>query len=235
MPYTPFAIMQINIPFTIEYLIVGGGAGAAGSNYTPSFNRTNTGGGSGGGVVTGSTTIESYNFYQVIIGAGGASTLDNETGFSGNTSEFDIYTSVGGNGSFRGTGGTNPDIGGDGGDGQQAGFNGYTWVNSTTYAGGGGGGNGDSTTRYAGGDGGGGQGGNDVEGTRDGDAGTVNTGGGGGGASYLDGSFVATGNAGGSGVVIVRYLGAPKASGGTITESDGYTYHTFTSSGNLIT
>jgi hypothetical protein len=39
------------------------------------------------------------------------------------------------------------------------------------------------------------------------------------------------GAAGGSGVVIVRYIGNQRGTGGTITSSDGYTYHTFTSSG----
>jgi hypothetical protein len=33
--------------------------------------------------------------------------------------------------------------------------------------------------------------------------------------------------------VIVRYAGTPKASGGTITQSGGYTYHTFTTSGTF--
>ena len=62
-------------------------------------------------------------------------------------------------------------------------------------------------------------------------------GGGGGGASFKSGAggFVAIGNAGGSGVVIVRYSGTPVATGGTITQSGGYTYHTFTTSSNFIT
>jgi len=34
-------------------------------------------------------------------------------------------------------------------------------------------------------------------------------------------------------VVIVRYIGSPKMTGGTITTSGGYTYHKFTSSGTL--
>jgi hypothetical protein len=37
--------------------------------------------------------------------------------------------------------------------------------------------------------------------------------------------------AGGSGIVIVRYLGAQRGSGGTVTSSGGYTIHTFTTSG----
>jgi hypothetical protein len=41
-------------------------------------------------------------------------------------------------------------------------------------------------------------------------------------------------SSGGSGIVIVRYLGPPRATGGTITQSGGYTIHTFTTSGNLV-
>jgi hypothetical protein len=41
------------------------------------------------------------------------------------------------------------------------------------------------------------------------------------------------GGNGGSGVVIVRYLGSQRASGGTIVTTGGYTYHTFTSSGTF--
>jgi hypothetical protein len=58
-------------------------------------------------------------------------------------------------------------------------------------------------------------------------AGTVNTGGGGGG--YGNGAF--SGAAGGSGIVIVRYLGAQRGTGGTVTSAGGFTIHTFTSSG----
>jgi hypothetical protein len=38
-------------------------------------------------------------------------------------------------------------------------------------------------------------------------------------------------SAGGSGVVVVAYLGSQRGSGGTVTSSGGYTFHTFTSSG----
>jgi len=59
-------------------------------------------------------------------------------------------------------------------------------------------------------------------------AGTANTGGGGGGG------YAVSGAAGGSGICIVRYLGSQRGSGGTITFSNGYTYHTFTASGTFI-
>ena len=41
----------------------------------------------------------------------------------------------------------------------------------------------------------------------------------------------ATGKTGGTGVVIIRYAGSQKGSGGTVTSSGGYTYHQFNSSG----
>jgi hypothetical protein len=41
------------------------------------------------------------------------------------------------------------------------------------------------------------------------------------------------GGAGSSGIVILRYPGAQKGTGGTVTSAGGYTYHTFTSSGTF--
>jgi hypothetical protein len=67
--------------------------------------------------------------------------------------------------------------------------------------------------------------------TPGGDAGT-NTGGGGGGGSHYQTTNNKGGN-GGSGIVIVRYSGPQKATGGTITTVAGYTIHTFTSSGTF--
>jgi hypothetical protein len=40
----------------------------------------------------------------------------------------------------------------------------------------------------------------------------------------------AYGGNGGSGVVILRYLGAQRGTGGTVTSAGGYTIHTFNSS-----
>lgn len=70
-----------------------------------------------------------------------------------------------------------------------------------------------------------------------GDAGAnTGSGGGGGGANnpnthagvYYSGR---TGGNGGSGIVVIRYLGSQRATGGTITSSGGYTIHTFTTVG----
>jgi hypothetical protein len=63
-------------------------------------------------------------------------------------------------------------------------------------------------------------------------AGTTNTGGGGGGFHDQSGTPQVGAN-GGSGIVIVRYAGAQRGTGGSVTSSGGFTYHTFTSSGTF--
>jgi hypothetical protein len=61
--------------------------------------------------------------------------------------------------------------------------------------------------------------------------GAVNKGAGGGGNNgNVTGSSL---GAGGSGAVIIRYAGAQRGTGGTVTSAGGYTYHTFTSSGTF--
>ena len=62
-----------------------------------------------------------------------------------------------------------------------------------------------------------------------GTSGAANKGGGGGGC----GSDITT-SSGGSGKLVLRYEGTPKATGGTITQNGGYTYHTFTGSGSFV-
>jgi hypothetical protein len=42
------------------------------------------------------------------------------------------------------------------------------------------------------------------------------------------------GGNGGSGVVIIRYIGLQRASGGTVSTAGGYTIHTFNSSGTFV-
>jgi hypothetical protein len=72
-------------------------------------------------------------------------------------------------------------------------------------------------------------GGGNGDGNNPGGNGLANRGSGGGGGSW-PGSIQPGGN-GSSGVVIIRYLGAQKGTGGTVTSAGGYTIHTFTSSG----
>jgi hypothetical protein len=78
-----------------------------------------------------------------------------------------------------------------------------------------------------GGNGGGGSGAGPST-TFDGGSGTANTGGGGGGGP---GTATGTVGSGGSGVVVIRYAGSQRGTGGTVTSASGYTYHTFTASG----
>ncbi|CAB4153643.1 hypothetical protein UFOVP635_15 [uncultured Caudovirales phage] len=202
-----------------------GGRGVAGSNSSLGFVSTSTGGGGGGA-----------NSAEWIGGDGGSggggglqpgSGINGGTGISGQGNDGGAgygsapYTGGGGGGAgYVGQAGTDT-YGGDGGDG-------LAWYDGVTYAGGGGG------TYYAAeaatdGAGGAGGGGNAV--WAGGTAATANTGGGG-GAGSANGNHA--GAAGGSGVVIIRYSGTPRGTGGTITEVDGYTYHTFTSSDTYI-
>ncbi|MFZ9326463.1 MAG: glycine-rich domain-containing protein [Polynucleobacter sp.] len=127
----------------------------------------------------------------------------------------------------------NPQRAGNGGNGLDF----STWA-AATYTGAGG--------YYAGGGGGGINGGGNVgapgigglggggDGAREWslvlpEAGIANTGGGGGGGYHAYGN----GAAGGSGIVIIRYPGLQRGVGGTITQSGGYTYHTFLTSGTF--
>jgi len=55
----------------------------------------------------------------------------------------------------------------------------------------------------------------------------------GGGGSAGGGTIGNVGGSGGSGLFAIKYEGLPKASGGTITQSGGYTTHVFTGSGQF--
>jgi uncharacterized protein YjdB len=203
-------------------IAIGGGGGATGHDYNTSPASL---GGSGGGA----------------SGSGGNPTLTQGgkeaagtpgQGFSGGAGDGTWFAGGGGG---AGAAGTNKPA--NGGIGIQ-----YTAI-SPFYWGGGGGGAGASGAGGAGGNGGGGGGsGNQItagglglnKGTDGingnnpgGDAG-ASTGGGGGAGSI---SAPNKGGDGGSGIVIIKYLGAPKAVGGTITQSGGYTTHTFTTVG----
>jgi hypothetical protein len=187
---------------------LGGGYGA----YQTQSPDTGGSGGSGGGGA----------------GAGGGGSLANNagTGTAGQGKN-------GGRGWYQNTadggggGGGADTAGGDGSSNKGGnGGNGLQWSNGTTYAGGGAGGS-YSGTVATGGTGGGGAGGTGTGGTSGSNtAGAANTGGGGGAGL--------AGKNGGSGIVILRYQSATqRGSGGTVTQSGGYFYHTFTSSGTF--
>ena len=194
---------------------IGGGGGA--SCEQPAQGS----GGSGGGASACGN----------VIGATGTS----GQGYSGGNSNSAAGGSYGGGGGggADGPGGSGSSSKqGDGGPGKLSTISGI----SIYYAGGGGaGGTNENPVGGSGGQGGGGNGGWRVgQGYRPaGTPGTPNTGSGGGGGGTTD-SASHGGGAGGSGVVIIRYPGPQKATGGnTITQVNGYTIHTFTTSGTF--
>ena len=236
--------LQQGGPYSVDYLIAAGGGGGSTTS-----NDRGGGGGGAGGLALASVTLVSKIAYTVTIGAGGAANT-----IGGNSSIGTIYAIGGG----AGSGGS----GGSGGGANQTSSNipgglviiagqgniGGSSTGDVTigYSGGGGGGaggagtnGGTSSSARAGGVGtssslsgsavtysvgGNGAGTSSTTGA----AGGANTGNGGGGSNFSN-----TGGAGGSGIVIIRYLGAPRATGGTITSSGGYTIHTFTASGTF--
>ena len=231
------------IPGTAYSIVIGAGAaqntaystgarGASGSNSS-GFGTTSTGGGAGGGsnVDVAGVAGGSGGGGGNANAAGGAAGTSGQGNAGGNCSNGNPWRGGGGGG--KGAVGGDGETSGNGG----AGSNTYaTWATATSsgansgyYAGGGGGGvyytsAGDTT----GGNGGGGKGesGNGGDGT----SGTANTGGGGGGGGSW--SNAGNGGGGGSGIIIVRYPGNQRGTGGTVFSSGGYTYHRFFSSGN---
>jgi nitrogen regulatory protein PII len=221
-----------NSSFGIYIAQGGGGGGSTGVG----FESAKMNGGSGGGAA-----------YQNGGGSATQTTLGIATGYgnNGGTSAA-TWTGAGGGGAGgAGVNGSGSAPGGDGGRGRAYDISG-TWQ---WYAGGGGGG-GNSSERAGDGYAGGGRGAGTTtyynynvypaQGTVNSvttGSGTPNaipgTGGGGGGGSYWapNGGWSSGSGSGGSGIVIVRYLGSQRATGGTVTSANGYTIHTFTATG----
>ena len=249
---------RLKVTASSSYSIVVGAGGvrttttvcgrSANGNDSSAFGSTSNGGAGGGtwcNTVSGSVMVGTSNGNASGSGAGGAGG-DNGTGNLGGsggdygnnggsqagTGNSNGTTSCGGGGGAGGPGanGTSNSTGGDGGIGSFSNISG----NGSYYAGGGAGG---STRGNSGGGGlgGGGNRGNPPGGhypSGAGENGLANTGGGGGGAS--GGSTTAYGGSGGSGIVIIRYRGPQKATGGnSIYSNNGYTVHVFTSSGTF--
>ncbi|MEI8194033.1 MAG: glycine-rich domain-containing protein, partial [Flavobacteriia bacterium] len=248
---------------SIDYLVVGGGggggfdgAGGGGGGQVKTGSISLASGsyavtiGSGGANATavgaqagngGSTTLSLPTPIVSIGGGGGGSKGANGAtgGNGGGGGHVNYAGAAGAVGGFAG-GNANGDGGGGGGGAGTAGATGSAGRNggdgvlssisgsATYYGGGGGGGSWGGTGTALGGLGGGGRGG--LAYTPLAVAGTPNTGGGGGGAGEAQSN---PGKNGGSGVVIVRYLGSPAGTGGTITQSGGYTIHTFNSNGTF--
>jgi hypothetical protein len=189
-------------------------AGANGSNsyiVQPAIAHIALGGGGGGGVTGGTQNGKAG-------GSGGGGSMVDSTAYSGGTGLQPTAASIGfgndgGNASgvFQGTGGA----GGGAGSAASGTVNGgaYQWLDVLDYGRGGYANSGDSCAIQA-------------------PANSANGGGPCENSIYI-GPFTQCGGA--SGIVKLRYPGSKVlASGGTITSSGGYTYHTFTSSGQLI-
>jgi hypothetical protein len=238
-------VRQDTLPLPIDWLLVGGGA-SGGARVDAGFG----GGGGAGRFVSSSLIVTSSISINTTIGTGGVSRAFNSglQGQNGGNSTATIlgttYTAPGGGGGGLGwsvnniqrnglNGGSGGGAGGGGGP-TPTGGNAVTGSPISGF-----GNNGQNGLVTVGGHGGGASPGQQgrvwLDGITycvggDGFSGTPATvrGGGGPGGSSSENS-----GAGVDGVFKLRYPGTPKATGGTITESDGYTYHTFTSSGTF--
>ena len=202
----------------INSLVAIGGGGGGNSQVNSGKGAD---GGSGGG---GSYDRPSVAYSSGVSGQGNRGGRSDRSGYG-----------AGGGGGGAGAIGSNAPAqhrGGPGGIGIQSSISGT----ATYYAGGGGGGvnhNCSCSVNNGGGQGGQGGGGNGSSlgygngSYNNGTAGAANTGGGGGGTDPES----TTANAGGSGIVIIRYLRNPAATGGSISQSGGYTIHTFANTG----
>jgi hypothetical protein len=176
-----------------------GGSGTSGASGNSSIfsSITSAGGGGGGGLSFGVPGIAGGSGGGTSAVNGGSSTggaaspAGQGNAGGGATGGLSGGGGGGGAGAVGGAGSTS--VAGNGGNGTASSYSGT----SVTYAGGGGG----ASDPQSGGTGGTGGGGNGATNTAGG-AGTVNLGGGGGGVWNPGG----TGGAGGSGVVIIRYL-----------------------------
>ena len=238
-PKTPNGPAQQILPGTSFTVIIGASgagqfssgapAGVGGSGTNSQFGAIATAlGGGGGGDSSGNG-----GGAGVSGGSGGGAGWDSSTNAPGTNGQG----SAGGSGTNNGTSYSGGGGGGAGGTGANAtaavaGNGGLGLVYSISgtalaYAGGGGGATYNNADTA-------GTGGNSVGGNGckfgsggpisiAGSAGATNRGGGGGGGSY----------SGGSGIVILRYLGSQRGVGGTVTSVGGYTVHTFTTSGTF--
>jgi len=178
----------------------GGGGGAFSTNGANGGSGGGGGGTSGGGTSGGTGLLGQGN-------AGGGSSVAGSNGGGGGGGASTIGLS------------SISDRGGAGGSGSYiSAFEIIGGSPSGWFAGGGGGGG--ESGGGLGGIGGGGNG--NISGTTSNTTGSVNTGGGGG-----SGKFDSPSRAGGTGIVAIRYNGAPIALGGEITQSGGFTYHVY--------
>jgi Bacterial Ig domain len=179
---------------------------ASGGGGGGAYNLPGQGGGSGGGA---------GGYYTVGVSGAGTS----GQGYKGGDNTISMVAAGGGGAGGAGQSSVGAAQAGAGGPGITSSISG----SPITYAaGGGGGGFRDDVGQYR------------ISTGAGGEAPAANTGSGGQGVSndWTDSSSIA-GRAGAAGIVILRYPGAPKATGGTITQVGGYTIHTFTTGGSF--
>jgi hypothetical protein len=247
-------------PF-VEVLVVAGGA--SGGSSTLSNGGGGGGGAGGVIYNSAYQLASAAAVTVTVGAGGAGQTTNDSQGNNGSNSVFGSLTAVGGGGGGGAGVNTTGKNGGSGGGAGYAGYynnfnsgtgtagqgfrGGYVLANNNAGGGGGAGGVGGDTfdsrpePGYPAGDGG--LGGPGVYYSISGTSTLYSTGGNGGsqnqntivsgsGTTGAYGGSGATSTAG-SGIVIVRYPGLPAATGGTITYLNGYTIHTFTTSGTF--
>lgn len=224
----------------LGFTAIGGGGGAS-DHDSPSYPAGN--GGSGGGGSGGKLSTSQYGgspgtgtagqgnngapagFTWYPGGGGGSGAAATQTGSQqangGIGTQNDIlgtnyYWAAGGGGGGYSTWGGNGGLGGGGGGAPREG------AGTTNGTGGGSALNSGSSGEIGAL--------NSQTNKRGGDAGANTGSGGGGGSHYVTSN---AGGAGGSGIVVIRYPGSARATGGTITTVGSDTLHTFTTSGTL--
>jgi hypothetical protein len=230
----------------IDYLIVGGGGGASRAFINPGLLGINSrfGGGGAGGLLSASLLMSASGTYPINVGTGGLATYSgSQSSFLGQIAYGGGYggyndSNGGGGSTFGGNGGSGGAIFGQGivGQGNSAGevfasYNGAgagnsigsssLWLDGKTYAGGGG-----WVAQLT-----------SPEGGLNANTSSINpnTGSYGYGGTATFGDTSDTAGIGANGVVILRYTGSlALATGGQISVSASYVYHTFTSSADFI-
>jgi len=209
----------------IEFLVVAaGGAGGDGSGIS---------GGGGAGRYLASSASLFPGTYPIVVGGAVSSANGQDSTFLGITCPGG---GKGGNGGSTGAAGNGSDGGSGGGGGDGASRVGGNAVAATGNYGTGNG-NGGGSNRPGAGGGAGGAGTSTPGPTLTWLDGQGYCGGGNSGTNRVASIYSGSGgygrdtgsppSAGNNGIVKIRYIGVPRASGGTITQSGGYTYHTF--------
>lgn len=229
-----------------DYTVVVGAGGAGGTGWNTNSQDGKVGGdssafsvttnGGGGGVHHGgATSVTTKNGGSggggalAYSGAGGTG-VSGQGNNGGNNGNGNLGAGGGGAGSVGGN--ASGTLGGAGGLGRYFGNKfGSVGYNGWFADGGAGGVRGYAGTSVRSASNGGGYG---TSNTVTAGSGAANTGSGGGGGGYSASSTSRVAGNGGSGVVIIKYLGPQKAAGGdTVFNYQGYTVHVFTSSGTF--